>query len=167
MVPSGYSPRANPEFGDSRSECTQISLETVSLEWDQGERATGEEPSPDTGSALGIADPAAQRRRSSEAVILSEENRPSRSEEFETFLDGLKRARVEQEELEKRMESERFDQELNLLYYNQASPGELLQQDYRGKATRRCEFGRRDASLSARSRQKQNSLDASYRYFEN
>jgi hypothetical protein len=54
MVPSGYSPRANPEFGDSRSECTQISLETVSLEWDQGERATGEEPSPDTGSALGI-----------------------------------------------------------------------------------------------------------------
>jgi hypothetical protein len=127
MVPSGYSPSANPEFGGSRSECTQISLETVSLEWSQGERATGEEPSPDTGSALGIADPAAQRRRSSETVILSEENRTSRSTELETFLGGLRRAQVEQEELEKRMENDRLDEELNLLYHNQALTRNLLQ----------------------------------------
>jgi hypothetical protein len=77
MIPSGYSPRANPDLGDSRSECTQISLETVSLEWDQGERATGEEPSPDTGSPLGITaqtpiDPAAHRKSSSETAMLSE-----------------------------------------------------------------------------------------------
>jgi hypothetical protein len=102
-------------------------LETVSLEWSQGERATGGEPSPDTGSALEIADPAAQRRRSSETVILSEENRASRSEELETFLDGLRRAQVEQEELEKRMESDRLNEELNMLYHNQASPRALLQ----------------------------------------
>jgi hypothetical protein len=127
MVPSRYSHGADPELGDSRSECTQISLETVSLEWSQGERATGEEPSPDTGSALEIADPAAQRRRSSETVILSEENRASRSEELETFLDGLRRAQVEQEELEKRMESDRLNEELNMLYHNQASPRALLQ----------------------------------------
>jgi hypothetical protein len=132
MVPSGYSPRANPELGDSRSECTQISLETVSLEWDQGERATGEEPSPDTGSALGNAaptsiDPAAQRRSSSETILLSEERRPSRSEELEAFLGGLRRAQVEQEELEQRMENDRLNEELNRLYHSQASPRDLLQ----------------------------------------
>jgi hypothetical protein len=132
MVPSRCSPGADPELGDSKSECTQISLETVSLEWDQGERATGEEPSPDTGSALGTTaqtpiDPAAQRRSSSETIILSEERRPSRSEELEAFLGGLRRAQVEQEELEKRMESDRLNEELNLLYHNQASPRDLLQ----------------------------------------
>jgi hypothetical protein len=132
MVPSRYSPGADTEYGDARSDCTQISLETVSLEWSQGERATGEEPSPDTGSALGIAaqtpiDPAAQRRRSSETVILSEESGSSRSEKLEAFLSGLRRAQLEQEELEKRMESDRLNEELNLLYHNQASPRDLLQ----------------------------------------
>ncbi|KAJ5976610.1 hypothetical protein N7481_010317 [Penicillium waksmanii] len=128
MVPSGYSPGANPEFGNARSECTKISLETVSLEWGQNERATGEEPNPDTtGSAFGIADPAAQRRSSSETIILSEENCPSRSEELKTFLDGLRRAQVEQEEVEKRMENDRLNEELNLLYHNQASTRNLLQ----------------------------------------
>jgi hypothetical protein len=132
MVPSRCSPGADPELRDSKIECTQISLETVSLEWDQGERATGEEPSPDTGSALGITaqtpiDSAAQRRSSSETIILSEERRPSRSEELEAFLNGLRRAQVEQEELEKRMESDRLNEELNLLYHNQASPRDLLQ----------------------------------------
>jgi hypothetical protein len=34
---------------------------------------------------------------------------------------------VEQEELEKRMESDRLNEELNLLYHNQASPRDLLQ----------------------------------------
>ncbi|KAJ5267784.1 hypothetical protein N7478_010592 [Penicillium angulare] len=132
MVPSRYSPGANPELGDARSECTQILLETVSMEWSQGERATGEEPNPDTGSVLGIAaqasiDPAAQRRSSSETIILSEERRPSRSEEQEAFLGGLRRAQVEQEELEKRMESDGLNEELNLLYHNQASRRDLLQ----------------------------------------
>ena len=107
-------------------------METVSLEWSQDERATGEELNPDTASVLGIAaqtsiDPAAQRRSSSETATLSEESRPSRSEELEAFLNGLRRAQVEQEELEKRMESDRLNEELNLLYHNQASPGELLQ----------------------------------------
>jgi hypothetical protein len=103
---------------------------TVSLEWSQDERATEEDFNLDTASALGIAaqtpiDPAAKRRFSSETVILSEESRPSRSEEL--FLNGLRRAQVEQEELEKRMESDRLNQELNLLYHSQASPGDLLQ----------------------------------------
>ncbi|KAJ5974842.1 hypothetical protein N7481_008549 [Penicillium waksmanii] len=132
MVPSHHASGANAELGDARSECTQISLETVSMEWSQGERATGEEPNPDTGSVLGIAaqasiDPAAQRRSSSETIILSEERRPSRSEELEAFLGGLRRAQVEQEELEKRMESDRLNEELNLLYHNQALPRDLLQ----------------------------------------
>jgi hypothetical protein len=34
---------------------------------------------------------------------------------------------VEQEELEKRMENDRLNEELNLLYHNQASPRNLLQ----------------------------------------
>lgn len=34
---------------------------------------------------------------------------------------------MEQEELEKRMESDWLNEELNLLYYNQASPRDLLQ----------------------------------------
>ncbi|KAJ5974799.1 hypothetical protein N7481_008506 [Penicillium waksmanii] len=132
MVPSSCLPGVDPALGDAMSECTQISLDTVSLEWSQGERETGEEPSPDTGSALGIAaqtpiDPAAQQRRSSETVILSEESDPSRSEELEAFFDGLRRAQVEQEELEKRMESDRLNEELNLLYHNQAPVRDLLQ----------------------------------------
>jgi hypothetical protein len=121
-VPSRCSPGADPELGDARSECIQISLETVSLEWIQDERATGGELNPDTASLLGIAaqtsiDPAAQRRSSSDTAILPKESGLSRSEELEAFLDGLRRGQEEQERLEKGMESERLNEELNLLHH--------------------------------------------------
>jgi hypothetical protein len=102
-------------------------LETVSLEWIQDERATGGELNTDTASLVGIAaqtsiDPAAQRRSSSDTAILPKESGLSRSEELEAFLDGLRRGQEEQERLEKGMESERLNEELNLLHYQPLRP---------------------------------------------
>jgi hypothetical protein len=133
MLPSRYSPRADPA-SHAKSECTQISLETISLEWSQDERATEEEINPNTAFVLEndnqtLIDPTSQRRSSSETIILSEDSRPPISEELEAFLGGLRRAQVEKEELEKRMVSDRLNEELSLLYNKQAEPGDLVVPD--------------------------------------
>ncbi|KAJ5976578.1 hypothetical protein N7481_010285 [Penicillium waksmanii] len=84
---SRCSPRAELALEDAGSECTQISLETVSLQWGQDERATEEELNPHTASvpesaAQSFTNPTSQRRSSSETVILSEESRPPYPEDL-------------------------------------------------------------------------------------
>jgi hypothetical protein len=85
------------------SECTQISLETIPLEWiqdERNERTTGEERESDTASTLGVdvqtqVDSAAQRLSSSGTGSLSKTCSFFKSEELVTFLDGLRRAQEE------------------------------------------------------------------------
>jgi hypothetical protein len=133
-VLSRYSPRADPALEDTKSECTQISLGPVSLEWSQDEIATAEELDPDTASVFENAghtpiNPISQRRSSSETVNLVRRKPSPLSEELEAFLDGLRRAQSEQEELEERMESDRLTEELNLLHHKQTEPGDLIVPD--------------------------------------
>lgn len=105
------------------SEGTQISLETVQLEWspDELETAISQRREATTVSDCRIDDQA-RHSPSSDRCSVSEAGRSQGPEELETFLDGLRRAQEEQEQLEKRMAIERLNEELDLLPHQSSHP---------------------------------------------
>ncbi|KAJ5588730.1 hypothetical protein N7537_011408 [Penicillium hordei] len=107
---------AVPDVEDSRSDCTQVSLDVVPLVEDQEEQKMAEEANKDDA-------PDEQTRVDGEVRRVSPESEANNSsvysqpppENLDEFLAGLRRAQEEQEQLEERLENERLHQELGEL----------------------------------------------------